>query len=61
MVPFFEFIMRWLQKLKNFGKIEIDIKYVWKWLVKLNFKPNFPLELMYFTIIFKSWELTSKS
>jgi hypothetical protein len=31
-----EFIVRWLQNLKNFGTIKIGNKYVWKWLVKLN-------------------------
>jgi hypothetical protein len=34
MVFFFEFIMSWLQNLKNFGIV--DNKYIWKWLVKLS-------------------------
>jgi hypothetical protein len=33
---FFWVILKWLQNLKNFGKIKVDNKYVWKWLVKLN-------------------------
>jgi hypothetical protein len=45
MASFFEFTMKQLQKLKNFGTIKIDNKYVGKWLVKLNFKPTFPLEV----------------
>jgi len=36
MVLFFEFIVRWLQNLKNFGTIKVDNKYIWKWIVKLN-------------------------
>jgi hypothetical protein len=36
MVFFFEFIVRWLQNLKNFGTIKVDNKYIWKWIVKLN-------------------------
>jgi hypothetical protein len=36
MVFFFEFIVRLLQNLKNFGKLKINNKYVWKWLVKLS-------------------------
>ncbi len=56
MVPFFEFIMRWLQNLKKFGTIKIDNKYVWKWLVKLSFKSTFSLKV-YSTIVFKCWEL----
>jgi len=36
MAPFFEFIVRRLQNLKNFGKIKVDNKHVLKLLVNLS-------------------------
>jgi len=48
MVHLFEFVMKWLQKFeKLWHKNKNKNKYVWKWLVKLNFKPTFPLEVWF--------------
>jgi hypothetical protein len=51
MVLFFEFIVRWLQNLKNFGIIKVDNKYVWKWLkLSLNILFHYKFDVFYYKI-----------
>jgi hypothetical protein len=54
MAFFFEFIIQWLQNLKNFGTIKIDNKDVIKWLIKLslNILFDWKFDVFYYNIFF---------
>jgi hypothetical protein len=54
MAFFCEFIMQWLQNLKNFGTIKIDNKDVIKWLIKLslNILFDWKFDVFYYNILF---------